>query len=257
MFHELYHEVSAAIDDLGECREEFCKIPTDKLREQGQEVVTRLQAIVDKLHEPEEAHLVKTVPKFAAVVYQAVGALKRLQASPFSDMIKCKCPTCEARKERAQFAISIDRPEMPEPPLEIPGKALVSYLQQLASWIEEAYKDLAINEELELPPVGDRYAIADVEQLAHVAERLKTGEELRRHWEELIREEGLRWEGTEVGLDRISVIMAAVEILSDVLSPPEEDTGTIGKMIGEAIDESGLSPGSGGFLFGSFGSGPS
>lgn len=255
MFCELYHRVSAMIDDLSECREEFCKIPGGKLREQGQELITRIQTIADALHEPEEAHLVKTVPRFAAAFHQVLAVLGRLQASPFSDMIKCGCSTCQVRREKTQPTIPIDRPEMPEPPLEIPGKALVAYLRQLSLWIKEAYEDLSIDDDLELPSIGDRYLVADTGQLVYIAECLKTGGDLRCRWEELIREEGPRWSSVEIGLARISVIMAARKVLADVLSPPEEDACTIGKMIGQAIDENGLPPGPGGFLFGSFGPG--
>lgn len=257
MFSELYHRVAALIDGLCECQKEFLAIPKGKLREQGQEIIDRMRDLMNKLrNEPEEAHLVRAVPKFRETCGSVANIFNNIQASAFSDMLKCDCPTCQSAEAGLQSTIPIDRPSLPEPPLKIPGEALVAYLQQLTRWIREAYEDLSLGEELEeleLPSVGGRYVVADVGQLVFVAERLKIAEDLRRNWEKLTREEGPRWDSVDVGLARIGVIMAAVQVLTSIVKPPEEHTCSIGKIIGQAIDENGLPPGPGGFLFGSFG----
>lgn len=109
----------------------------------------------------------------------------------------------------------------PEPAEHITGATVLEYLRSLREWLEIAAAELWGEEnKLELPALGDRYAIGDFTQACRVANLLSEGAELKGYWIKLA-ECGAYWDTVPIGSSRAKLIYKGAAILVQLLNLPD------------------------------------
>jgi hypothetical protein len=110
----------------------------------------------------------------------------------------------------------------PEPSEQITGPAVMAYLTELRAWIIEAAAELWLDDvPFEVPKIGGRYVVGDLNHTAQLVQVFTEGQQLREHWAK-VADCGAYWESVPIGSSRARLLFKALELMERILHPLQQ-----------------------------------
>jgi hypothetical protein len=245
MFLEIYRRVSIRLDDIEAGLAAFNKLLTrykaqqapggrnthaDSFRRAACDVCRQIMLDVHHLtKDDEEKLLFDNCPRGRVVARQVATMIYSMEQAGHKDLIRCPLCGDQPASESPNPQGPIDRPAMPEAPLEVAGPSLVAYLKLLQPWLQASFDELLEELAPKLPAAPDRYLLGDIAQVRSLAHWLYGLQDLVKAWRHLIDNEGPEWSSWRVGAQRHFVLERVRSLYVAICQPDALETaGTHG-----------------------------